>query len=178
MSQPDPRQEEGTRVDADSAPEADDSPEERLRRAEAQAEEHRSLYLRAAAELDNYRKRAAREVDSARQFGAERLALSLLPALDGLELGLKAADSADLATLVEGQKATLRLITKALETSGVTEIDPLGQPFDPQLHEAMATQPDATATPDSVVTVVQKGYQLNGRLLRPARVIIARPADA
>jgi len=150
----------------------------RLELAEASAEEQRNAYLRAAAELENVRKRAAREVANARQYGAEGLAGSLLPVLDSLELGLASADKADAATLIEGQRATLRLLVKALEGAGITEVDPAGQPFDPEQHEAMATQPSADQEPDTVVAVVQKGYLLNGRLLRPARVIVARAPDA
>jgi len=130
------------------------------------------------ADLENYRKRVAREVENARQFGAERLASGLLPVLDSLELGLANADRADAATLAEGQKGTLKLLLKALEASGIVEIDPIGQPFDPEQHEAMALQPTAEQAPDTVVTVAQKGYALNGRLLRPARVIVARAPDA
>ena len=150
----------------------------RLADAEARAEQHRDAQLRLAAELENLRRRAAREVEAARSFGAERLAGGLLPVLDGLELGLKAAGDADAATLREGQQATLRLLLKALETAGITELDPVGQPFDPNLHEAIVAQPTAGKAPDTILTVVQKGYVLNGRLLRPARVIVARAPDA
>jgi molecular chaperone GrpE len=150
----------------------------RLEAAEARAEECRSAHLRAAAELENYRRRVARELENARQFGSERLASGLLPVIDSLELGLSNADRSDAATLAEGQKATLRLLAKALDEAGITEIDPTGKPFDPEQHEAMAMQPSADQPPDSVLTVVQKGYVLNGRLLRPARVIVARSPDA
>jgi molecular chaperone GrpE len=157
---------------------ADPSLEERIRQAEEQAEDSRSAYLRAVADLENYRKRVTREVESARQFGAERLASGLLPVLDSLELGLANADRADAATLAEGQKGTLKLLLKALEAAGIVEIDPAGQAFDPEQHEAMAIQPTAQQPPDTVVTVAQKGYALNGRLLRPARVIVAKAPDA
>jgi molecular chaperone GrpE len=146
--------------------------EQQLQDARDQAEQHWNAYLRAVADLDNYRKRAARETEHARQFGVERLAASLLPALDGLELGSGAADQADAATLAEGQRATLKLLRKALEAAGVDEIDPAGEPFDPERHEAITTQAAAGAAPGTVLTVIQKGYVLNGRLLRPARVIV------
>ena len=149
-----------------------------LAAAEARAEEYRGAQLRAAADLDNYRKRAAREVDNARQFGAERLAASLLPVLDGLELGLANADRTDTATLLEGQRATLRLLGKALEAAGIAELHPLGQPFNPEQHEAMVMQPAADQPPGTVLAVAQKGYVLNGRLLRPARVIVASAPGA
>lgn len=154
------------------APQAADQP---LQDALDKADQHWNAYLRAVAELDNYRKRAARDVESARQFGVERLAASLLPALDSLELGLGAAGEADAATLAEGQRATLKLLLKALEAAGVSEIDPAGEQFDPERHEAMTTQPADQAAPNSVLVVIQKGYELNGRLLRPARVVVAAP---
>ena len=152
--------------------------EAQLRSAEARVEEFRNAHLRTAAELENYRRRVARELENARQYGSERLAGGLLPVIDSLELGLSNADRSDAATLAEGQKATLRLLAKALQDAGISEIDPAGQPFDPEQHEAMAMQPSAEQPPDTVLTVVQKGYVLNGRLLRPARVIVARAPDA
>lgn len=150
----------------------------RLAEAEARLEEQRNAYLRAAADLENYRRRVARELDNARQYGAERLAGALLPVIDSLELGLSSAGKADAATLAEGQQATLRLLQKALREAGITELDPAGAPFDPTQHEAMAMQTSAAQAPDTVLEVFQKGYVLNGRLLRPARVIVARAPDA
>lgn len=140
--------------------------------AQARAAENWSSYLRASAEIDNVRKRSAREVEAARQYGAERLAGDVLPVLDSLLLATQVT-AADPATLVEGQQATLRLLQKALERAGIVELDPVGQPFNPELHEAMAMQPAPDSPANTVLTVVQKGYQLNGRLLRPARVIVA-----
>ncbi len=159
-------------------PEGGEDLEALLQAAEARAEEHRGAHLRAAAELENYRRRVAREVENARQYGSERLAAGLLPVIDSLELGLSNADRSDAATLAAGQEATLRLLAKALEEAGIREIDPAGEPFDPEQHEAMAMQPSADQPPDTVLNVVQKGYVLNGRLLRPARVIVARAPDA
>ena len=96
---------------------------------------------------------------------------------DSLELGLEAGEKADVRSLLAGKEATLRLLSKAFEKHGIVEINPVGAPFDPQLHEAMAMQDSATAEPNTVLQVVQKGYQLNGRLLRPARVIVARSPE-
>jgi len=174
----DPRESAAAAADAAGAASAADDWPTQLAAAEARAEEQREAYLRAAAEIENLRRRAAREVESARQFGAERLAGSLLPVVDSLELGLKAAERADPGTLLEGQQATLRLLLKALEAAGISELDPAGEPFDPNLHEAMVAQPSADQPADTVLAVVQKGYVLNGRLLRPARVIVARAVDA
>jgi molecular chaperone GrpE len=151
---------------------------ERLQRALAESEEragsHREQYLRAVAELENIRKRAARDIEAANRYGLEKFAAELLPVRDSLELAAQSASRADARSLLEGQQATLKLLTRALERLGVTRIDPLGEPFDPARHEAMMTQESATAEPNSVIQVVQPGYELNGRLLRPARVIVAQ----
>jgi molecular chaperone GrpE len=143
-----------------------------LAAAESRALESRDLYMRALAELDNVRKRAVRDIEHAHKFGLERVANDLIGVKDSLELGLASAASAD--ALREGTRATLQLLSKALEKAGVTEIVPQGEQFNPELHEAMVMQPSAEVVPNSIVQVVQKGYQLNGRLLRPARVIVAK----
>ena len=139
----------------------------------AQVQENWDKYLRAAAELDNVRKRAARDVEHARKFALERFSTELLAVRDSLEAGLNAADQADAAALQEGSEATLKLLAKVMGQFGVEELDPLGEPFDPNFHEAMTMQPSAEMEPGSVLIVVQKGYTLNGRLLRPARVVVA-----
>jgi len=149
-----------------------------LAEAQASAEENLNKYMRLAAEMDNLRKRTVRDVEHAHKFAIERFAGELLAVTDSLEMGLAAADGASAESLVEGTQATLKLLLGALEKSGVTVVDPEGEPFDPQLHEAMTMQPSETAEPGSVLTVVQKGYQLNGRLLRPARVIVAAEPPA
>jgi molecular chaperone GrpE len=175
MNSPDPTE---PAAPAETAPPATDAtPESRLEEAEARAGQHRADFLRAIAELENFRKRAAREIESARQFGVERLAAELLPVADSLAAGIEAAE-ADPATHVEGLKATLRLLSRALERAGIAEVDPAGRPFDPSLHEAMATRPSAEHPPHTVLQVVQRGYVLNGRLLRPARVIVSTAAEA
>lgn len=142
-----------------------------LAAAEARALESRDMYMRALAEMENIRKRATRDVEQAHKYAIDRFANDLIGVKDSLELGLLA--SGDPATLRAGTEATLKQLAKAFEKAGLSELDPLGQPFNPELHEAMAMQPSAEHVPDSVVQVVQKGYQLNGRLLRPARVIVA-----
>jgi molecular chaperone GrpE len=149
-----------------------------LAETEARAEEHWNKYLRTAAELDNVRKRAARDVENARKYGVEHLAGDLLEVIDSLEMGIEAAADASAESLLEGKRATLKILRAALSKAGVEQIDPAGEPFNPELHEAMTTQPSADLEPGSVITVVQKGYQLNGRLLRPARVIVSRELDS
>jgi molecular chaperone GrpE len=142
--------------------------------ADQRAKDHWEQYLRAAAELDNVRKRAQRDIEAANRYGLEKFAAELLPVRDSLELAVQNSGRADARSLREGQEATLQLLARALEKLGVTVIDPLGEPFDPARHEAMMAQPSNTAEPNSVLKVVQPGYELNGRLLRPARVIVAR----
>jgi molecular chaperone GrpE len=151
---------------------------ERLQQALSESEEraksHWEQYLRAVADLDNVRKRAQRDIESANRYGLEKIAQELLPVRDSLELAVQNAARSDVQHLLAGQEATLALLAKALEKFGVRVIDPQGEPFDPERHEAMMTQESATAEPNSVLQVVQPGYELNGRLLRPARVIVAR----
>jgi len=143
-----------------------------LAAAETRALESKDLYMRALAEIDNVRKRAARDIEQAHKFALERFANNLIGVKDSLELGLSTAATTE--GLKSGTEATLKLLTKAFEQAGVVEITPLGEPFNPELHEAMVMQPSAEHVPNSVLQVIQRGYVLNGRLLRPARVIVAR----
>jgi molecular chaperone GrpE len=146
----------------------------RLAEAEERAKSHWEQYLRAVADLENVRKRAQRDIEQASRFGLEKFAQELIPVKDSLDLGVENAPRSDVAALAEGQAATQRLLVKAFEKLGIVELDPVGQPFVANHHEAMAVQPSATAEPDSVLAVIQRGYVLNGRLLRPARVIVAK----
>ena len=179
---PDTEQPDGTTPAADLRPEGDptrgasDAGTElrtALEKAEAAGAENWNRYLRSVAELDNVRKRAARDVEAARRSGVEKLAGELLGIADTLEMGLETAGNASVESLLAGKQATLRLLRAAFDKFGIELVDPVGQPFDPQLHEAMSMQPSATATPGSVLAVLQKGYRLGDRLLRPARVIVA-----
>ncbi len=146
-----------------------------LDQALAKADEHWKLYLGAHAEMENLRKRAEREVQNAHKFALERFFGELLPVRDSLELGLAAAsDAVDIAKLREGVELTLRQLTTAMEKFGARQVDPLGAKFDPGQQEAMAMLPTDQAEPNTVVQVVQKGYLLNERLIRPAKVIVAQ----
>jgi molecular chaperone GrpE len=166
---------EPTHADAGTpSPEpAADGPEARLAALEAQLGEARGEHLRLLAEMDNQRKRLAREAESARRFANERLLGDLLPVVDGLEAGLK-VQGADAAKLREGMEMTLRLLEKAIVGTGATALDPTGAPFDPTLHQAMSMVDAAGHAPGAVVTVFQRGYVLGERLLRPAMVAVAR----
>jgi molecular chaperone GrpE len=141
--------------------------------AEARAAESKDLYMRALAEIENVRKRSARDVEQAHKYAVERFAADLVGVRDSLELGL-AAQEASAEVLHAGMEATLKQLSKAFERAGIAPIEPQGEAFNPELHEAMATQPTTEYPANAVVQVVQKGYLLNGRLLRPARVIVAR----
>ncbi len=152
---------------------SDKDPESVEAALQAKADENWQKYLRAAAELENVRKRAARDVENAHKFALERLAVELLAVRDSLEMGLAAGEAADVESLRQGKEATLKQLVTIMERFGVEELDPQGEPFDPGLHEAMTMQPSADLEPGSVLTVIQKGYALNGRLLRPARVVVA-----
>jgi len=145
-----------------------------LAEAEGRANSQRDLYLRSMAELENIRKRAQRDVENASRYGLEKFAQELLPVKDSLDLAVENAPRADARSLAAGQEATQQLLSKAFEKLGIKELDPRGEPFDPARHEAVMAQESATAEPDTVLQVVQRGYELNGRLLRPARVIVAR----
>jgi molecular chaperone GrpE len=145
-----------------------------LAAAEARATENRNSYLRAVAEMDNFRKRSEREVENARKFAIERFAQELVPVGDALEAGINAGAANPGPALLEGAQATLRQLHRAFDKGGIKIIDPAGQPFDPEWHEAMAVQESAEQPANTVLSVVQKGYSLNGRLLRPARVIVSK----
>jgi molecular chaperone GrpE len=148
-----------------------------LAAAQAKASENWDRYLREAAEMQNLRKRATEREEKARKFAVDRFASDMLNVRDSLEMGLAAADSeATVEALREGTEATLRQLEQGFEKAGIAVVDPLGAPFDPAHHEAMAMQEVAGLERDEVVTVVQKGYLLHDRLLRPARVIVGRPA--
>jgi molecular chaperone GrpE len=138
------------------------------------ADSHKDQYLRAVAEIENVRKRAQRDVENASRYGLEKFAVELLPVLDSLQLAVDNAGRADAKSLVEGQAATLKLLVKAFEKLNIREINPEGEPFDPERHEAVMAQESTTAEPNAVLQVVQPGFELGGRLLRPARVIVAR----
>lgn len=147
---------------------------------ESLKEQLREQQLRNLAELDNVRKRAEREIANGQRYGAEKLLRELLAICDSLELGLKAAGAPDASAqgIVEGLSLTHRQFLSLLEKNGVTSVDPAGQPFNPDLHEAVAATPSDKVPANHVLEVVQKGYRLHDRLLRPARVVVAQQPAA
>ena len=143
---------------------------EALERAQAEAEAEKDRALRAVAEAENVRKRSERSIENAHKFALERFVTDLLPAVDSFERAADAASEAD----AEGIRLSLKLLLDAMQRQGIAVVDPIGAPFDPQLHEAMSMIESPHAEPGSVIEVFQKGYTVNGRLTRPARVIVAK----
>ena len=158
--------EEGQADAADSN--AQDDTSEELTKAKDQL-------LRTVAEMENVRRRAQRDVENAHKFAVEKLLSDLLPVVDSLEKAEEAAKTTDNAdSMAEGISLSLKLFVSTLEKSGIAIVDPLGEPFDPQLHEAMAMVPNPDAEPNSVMDVMQRGYTLNGRLVRAAKVVVVK----
>ncbi|ALP52775.1 hypothetical protein Tel_06185 [Candidatus Tenderia electrophaga] len=148
---------------------------QQLQEAQLKATEHWEHVLRLQAELENVRRRAERDVQGAHKYALEKFVNELLPVKDSLELGEAAAqvEETDLNKVREGIELTLKMMGDVMGKFGVTEINPAGQPFNPDLHQAMSMQDVPDAKPNTVVTVYQKGYQLNDRLVRPAMVVVA-----
>ena len=143
-----------------------------------QLAEAKDQLLRSIAEMENVRRRAQRDVENAHKFAVEKLLADLFPVVDSMEKAIETAENSepgeDTKAIVEGVSLSLKLFVDTLAKAGVEQIDPLGQPFDPQLHEAMAMVPNPDAEPNTVMDVMQKGYLLNGRLTRAAKVIVVK----
>jgi len=150
--------------------------QEALQQAQEQVRQYHDQALRAAAETQNIRKRAQRDVESARKFALEKFTTELLGVRDSLELGLAAGDNeqADAAKLIEGMQLTARMLANTMEKFGVEQVDPQGETFNPELHEAVSMQETDAQAANTVVSVMQKGYTLNGRVLRAAMVVVAK----
>ncbi|WP_426688725.1 nucleotide exchange factor GrpE [Rhodanobacter ginsengiterrae] len=145
----------------------------RVAELEASNAELRETVLREHAELENQRRRLHRDLEQARRFANEKLLGELLPVYDGLESGL-AIEGGDLTSMREGLGLTLKALLKVAENHGMAQVDPLGQPLDPERHHAVSMVEADGQAPGTVVRVLQKGYVLNDRLLRPALVAVAR----
>lgn len=152
-----------------------------LEEARKEAQESWEKLLRAQAELENLRRRNQKELQDAHKFALEKFARELLPVLDSLELGIEAAasDTAanDIEKLREGNELTLQQFKSVIEKFNIEQINPLGEVFNPEFHQAMAMEPSNEAEANTVIRVFQKGYLLNQRLLRPAMVVVARAVD-
>jgi len=152
------------------------SVETQLSAAESKIANQTDQLLRMQAEMENQRKRAQNDVTKAHKFALEKIALDLLPVKDSLEMGLLAAtaEDAEPGKIVEGSELTLKMLTQALEKYNIVEINPVDEKFDPEFHQAMSMQPVEGKEPNTVASVMQKGYMLNDRLIRPALVMVAK----
>ncbi len=143
-----------------------------------QLAEAKDQLLRSIAEMENVRRRAQRDVENAHKFAVEKLLADLFPVVDSMEKAIETSENSELGegakAIADGLSLSLKLFVDTLAKAGVEQIDPLGQPFDPQFHEAMAMVPNPDAEPNSVMDVMQKGYVLNGRLTRAAKVIVVK----
>lgn len=141
---------------------------------EQRANDATDRMLRAQAELDNVRKRSSRDIENAHKYALDKFVGELLPVLDSLELGINAADNAeDSSALKEGMDLTRKKFADVLQKFGVVVIDPQGEKFNPEQHEAVSMQPREGVESGMVISVMQKGYELNGRLIRPAMVMVS-----
>jgi molecular chaperone GrpE len=146
-----------------------------LEEERTRAEQHWDKVVRTQAEMDNLKKRHQRELEQAHKFGLEKFVAELLGVWDSLELGYQAArENHDIEKLLEGTELTLKMLSDAMGKFGVEQIDPKGEPFDPEKHQAMQVVERDDVSPNTVVEVIQKGYSLNGRLVRPALVMVSK----
>jgi molecular chaperone GrpE len=160
---------------AQGSSQAEASLAEQLAAAKKEAAENYDRFVRSAADLENFRRRSVREKDELRQFAASRLLEDLLPALDNLSLALASAKhpKAEMKALSGGVELVQQQLKAALAAHGLKEINPLGEAFDPHQHEAISHEPSGTVKAEHVLRVVRTGYVLNGRLLRPASVVVS-----
>jgi molecular chaperone GrpE len=154
--------------------------EEKLEQVTAQASEEKDRALRTVAEMENLRRRTSLDVEKAHKFALEKFASELLPVLDNLERTLQVADKENEAVkpLIEGVELTLKSMASSVAKFGVQAIDPQGQPFDPNQHQAMSMIENPDVAPNTVIAVMQKGYELNGRVIRPAMVMVSKAPSA
>ncbi|WP_448550388.1 nucleotide exchange factor GrpE [Thalassotalea fusca] len=151
-----------------------------LAAAQATVADQKDSVIRAKAEVDNIRRRAAQDVEKARKFALEKFAGELLPTVDNLERAIASINVEDETqkAIAEGVELTLQSFLSALDKFGVKAIDPQNEPFNPELHQAMSMQEVEGVEPNTVIAVMQKGYELNGRLVRPAMVMVSKPASS
>jgi len=161
---------------ADSEADGDDSPALQLLQAQSTIQDYWDQIIRLRAEIENNRKRAARDVENAHKYALKNFIENLLPVIDSMEMGQAAAmaDNATLESIREGLDLTVNMLVQVLQRSGLEQIDPLGEKFDPDRHQAISMVDVKDAESNSIVEVMQKGFLLNDRLIRPAMVVVAR----
>jgi molecular chaperone GrpE len=160
----------------DSPADDEESVEKQLERAQQTIKDYWEQIMRLRAEIDNNRKRAERDIENAHKYATRGLLENLLPVVDSMEMGQAAAESenATLESIREGSALTMNMFIQVLEKHGLEQIDPLGEKFDPEKHQAISMTESADAESNTVVEVMQKGFQLNERLVRPAMVVVAK----
>lgn len=153
--------------------------EAQLEAAQQASAEERERAIRAVAEMENLRRRAAQDVEKAHKFALEKFAAELLPVLDNMERAIELADKENdaLKPMIEGVELTLKSMQSGVAKFGLSALDPTNQPFDPNAHQAMSMVPSADVAPNTVIAVMQKGYELNGRVIRPAMVMVSKAVD-
>ncbi|MFD2179804.1 nucleotide exchange factor GrpE [Veronia pacifica] len=151
-----------------------------LEASEAKVKEQQDGVLRARADVENMRRRTEQEIDKARKFALERFAGELLPVIDNMERAVEMADKENdaIKPMVEGVELTLKTMKDTVEKFGLKELNPVGEAFNPELHQAMSIQESAEHEPNTVMLVMQKGYELNGRVVRPAMVMVSKASSA
>jgi len=155
---------------------AEDDLIEQLNSAKSKAEENWDLLLRTKAEMENLRRRTQKDLENAHKYGIEKFVTELLPVMDSMELGL-AAEDASAESLKEGMELTINMVSQMFEKFNIKMLDPINEKFDPELHQAMTAQPTDEVEPNTVIAVMQKGYLLNDRLVRPAMVMVSKAAE-
>jgi molecular chaperone GrpE len=162
----------------ESTAESESSEVEKLAQAEAKAAENWDLLMRSKAELENLRRRHERDIENAHKYALEKFSSELLPIIDSLEMGVLAAGSegATLEQVKEGTELTLKMLLTSIDKFGIKAVHPEGEPFNPEFHQAMSMLESPEHDPNTVMTVMQKGYTLNERLIRPAMVVVSKTA--
>lgn len=168
--------EEVSAAEAGNDQREDISSEQALEQAQATIKDYWDQMMRLRAEIDNNRKRAERDVENAHKYALKNFTEALLPIIDSMEMGMNAAmaENATLESIRQGSELTMNMFVQVLEKQGLSQIDPVGEKFDPEQHQAISMVEDEVAEPNTVISVMQKGFLLNDRLVRPAMVIVAK----
>jgi molecular chaperone GrpE len=169
--------EPGAEVDTGAETETvEESIEQQLDQAQATIKEYWEQILRLKAEIENNRKRSVRDIENAHKYALRNFSESLLPIVDSMEMAQKAAEAenASLESIIEGTELTMSMFIQVLEKHGLQELDPIGEKFDPEQHQAISMVEDKSAESNTVISVMQKGFMLNERLVRPAMVVVSK----
>ncbi|RLA06527.1 MAG: nucleotide exchange factor GrpE [Gammaproteobacteria bacterium] len=168
--------EPGAEVEAGAEETVEESIEQQLDKAHATIKEYWEQILRLKAEIENNRKRSVRDIENAHKYALRNFSESLLPIVDSMEMAQKAAEAenASLESIIEGTELTMSMFIQVLEKHGLQELDPIGEKFDPEQHQAISMVEDKSAESNIVVSVMQKGFMLNERLVRPAMVVVSK----